>query len=161
MIPSARFGDIIVNQGYNDYISCNLYSLYEGGIENVAENKEFCLFILTAVYRKMALHDHAIMSFDGSLTREQAEALFNDLDETSHMFFKECATLLNIAGLDDVTIRENEDKFRRIASKVIEDFDISEPETMDTTFKEYAQLEFKVANLKLIEHITDGLVVEC
>ncbi len=165
MIPSARFGDVILNLGYNDYITCNLYSMYEGGIESVANNKEFCLFLLVDSYRKLSLYGHQVMSFDGGLTREQAESLFNSLDETSHLFYKECLALLKgvirAEDGDDVTILNNETKFRFIADKVIKDFSVSEPEPMGDTFEEYAILEFKVANLKLTDHITHGLLVEC
>lgn len=121
MIPSARFGDVILNLGFDDYISCNLYSLYKGGIESVAGNKEFCLFLLADTYRKLSLHGHQVMSFNGGLTREQAESLFNSLDETSHLFYKECLALLK--GMvrtedgDTVTILNNETKFKFFADK--------------------------------------------
>ena len=165
MIPSARFGDVILNNGYDNYVTCNLYSLYEGGIESVAGNKEFCLYLLADTYQKLSMHGHQAMSFDGGLTREQAESLFNSLDETSHLFYKECLALLkgtlNAENGDEITILNNKTKFKFFADKVIKDFSVSEIEPMEDTFQEYAILEFKVANLKLIDHITNGLLVEC
>ena len=62
---------------------------------------------------------------------------------------------------DDVTILNNETKFKFFADKVIKDFSVSGIEPMEDTFQEYAILEFKVANLKLIDHVTNGLLVEC
>ncbi|MEL1245162.1 hypothetical protein AAEO56_12870 [Flavobacterium sp. DGU11] len=165
MIPTARFGDIIVAARYSNSITCNLYGLYEGGIAGVAENKEFCLFLLTDLYRKLAMHDYQVMSWNGATSREDAKALFNNLDETSHLFYKECLALLKgtvkTDGSDEAAILLNEEKFRRIASKVITDFSVSEIEPMDSTFQEYAMLEFNVGNAKLIDHITEGLLVEC
>ncbi len=165
MIPSARFGDIIIGTTGDDSIFCDLYSLYEGGIMDVASNKEFCLFILTELYNKVSLYDRQVMSWNGDTSRQQAEELFHNLDETSHLFYKEVTALLKgttiTIGSEEVRTLPDEDKFRMIAEKVIKDFTISEMQTMDDTFKEYTVLEFRVSNTKLIGHIASGLLVEC
>lgn len=161
MIPSVRFGDIRFSYKYSSELSCNLYSLYKGGIENVAANKEFCLFLLTDMYRKLSMHSLPIMSWDGDTTREQAEELYNNLDETSHLFYKGCLTLLRPHDVDKATISRNEEKFRKIADKVIEKFHIYAEEPMHGTFEESATLDFKVREKNLISHITYGLLLEC
>ena len=164
MIPSARFGDILISYTGNDYIICHLYSLYEGGIENVAANKEFCLYILTELYNKVSLHDRAIMEWNGNISREEAAALYNNADETTQLFYREARALLNGSTDNDpngsVNVK-NEAKFREIASKVIKDFRISDNWDMDDTFKEYCVLEITVNNTKLISHIAGGLRMEC
>jgi hypothetical protein len=166
MIPSARFGDIIFSYKYGNALSCDLYSLYEDGIDDVAANKAFCLFLLTDMYRKLSMHSLPLMSWDGDTTREQAEELYNSLDETSHLFYKGCLTLLRSDDADEATIRRKEEKFRMIADKVIEEFLIYNKfniheESMDGTFEESAKLDFKVREKNLISHITDELLLEC
>lgn len=165
MIPSARFGDIRIIDTYEDKVICSLYSLYENGIENVASNKAFCLFLLTELHHKLSLHDSQVMSWNGATSREKAKSLYEKLDETSHVFYKESRVLLRgtrkVQGDQKGEILPDEERFEMIASKVIGDFEISDIETMDETFWENAILEFSVTNIQLVAHMTEGLLVEC
>lgn len=164
MIPSARFGDIRVSDVYNEYVICDLYSLYEGGIEDVASNKEFCLFILVELHHKLSMHNRAIMSWNGETSREKAEELYHRPDETTHAFFDESRVLLRGSikkqDSEEVEILPDEDTFRMLAEKVIKDFSISGIEPMEGTFSEFTELKFSVANTQLISHLAEGLLIE-
>lgn len=164
MIPSARFGDIRVSGVYNEHVVCELYSLYEGGVKEVASNKEFCLFLLVELYHKLSMYDRAILSCNGETSREQAEELYHKLDETSHLFFREARVLLrgtsNRKDSEEAEILPDEDRFRMISEKVIRGFSSSGIEAMEGTFSEYATLKFRVTNSQLVNHLAEGLLVE-
>ncbi len=165
MIPSARFGDIRIIDTYEDKVVCSLYSLYENGIENVASNKAFCFFLLTELHHKLSLHDSQVMSWNGDTSREKAKKLYNKLDETSHLFYRESRILLRgtrkIQDSKEIEILPDEERFEMISEKVIRDFNVSDIETLDETFQENAILEFSVTNIQLIAHMAEGLLVEC
>lgn len=165
MIPSARFGDIRIIDTEDNKVICSLYSLYEDGIREVASNKEFCLFLLTELHSKLSLHDSQVMSRSGDTSREEAKRLYHRPDETTHLFFRECKVLLRgttrTLDSEKVEILPDEDSFKRISEKVILDFNVSDFEEIDGTFRENAILEFSVANSQLIAHIAEDLLVEC
>ncbi len=53
MIPSARFGQIYLDNIIDNEVVVHLFALYEEGIDEVAHNKSFCLWILTESFSKL------------------------------------------------------------------------------------------------------------
>lgn len=94
MIPAARFGDVRIEKVNGAAVTARLFSLYNGGTENVANNKEFCLFVLTDLFWQVSMHANVNWSYK-EITKTKAKELFEQLGKAEVEFLGKAHRMLS------------------------------------------------------------------